>query len=114
MTIFFITVLFVDENKVVQRTRTWCWYQKLGMAQDRVLINATDMFERGYYNLAVIEEITEGLLPDCISSWWYEAIVSDSPNAYFGVEVRPISKQKSSPDIKFLDGKSVFMWASIG
>jgi hypothetical protein len=56
--IFFVTVLH-DKQK---RKRTWGWYLKFKDAEKAVLENHTDIFEMGYYNLAVISAFPEGVL----------------------------------------------------
>ena len=69
--VFFVTVFFVDkelrdiEEKADERsyTRKRCWgflYDK-EMAKKVVLNNLTDIYEIGYYNMACIEEIDEGI-----------------------------------------------------
>ena len=56
------------------RRRTWGWYSNFEEAERAVLENYTDIFERGYYNLAVIEEMPEGVMAIAEKEWWYRAI----------------------------------------
>lgn len=62
------------------RWRTWGWYRNWSDANDAVLKNATDMFEGGYYNMAVVEKVEEGILPICGEHWWYKAFFEASDN----------------------------------
>lgn len=55
------------------RKRTWGWYEKFGEAERAVLENHTDIFERGYYDFAVIEEMPERVLAVAEKEWWYQA-----------------------------------------
>ncbi len=70
MKLFFITVL---DNEGL-RKRTWGWYEKFEDAENVVVNNLTDIFERGYYDLAVIEEMPEGILTFAENEFWYRAI----------------------------------------
>jgi hypothetical protein len=68
-TIFLVAVIH-EESK---RGRTWGWYQKFEDAERAVLENHTDIFERSYYDLGVIEEMPEGVLAVAEKVWWYRA-----------------------------------------
>ena len=70
MHIFLVAVIHEAEK----RKRTWGWYEKFEDAERAVIENHTDIFERGYYDLAVIEEMPEGVLAVAESAVWYRAI----------------------------------------
>jgi hypothetical protein len=73
-TIFLIAVLHgPDDLSPGGRKRTWGWYEKFADAEEVVLLNQTDIFENGYYDMAVIEEMPEGVLAVEENSWWYRA-----------------------------------------
>lgn len=67
MTIFTVTVL----HTIHGRKRTWGYFFEHKDATLAVLTNETDMFEDGYYDVAVIEEVPEGLLPMVEDANWY-------------------------------------------
>ena len=75
--VFFVTVLF-DNDKVrrggLQRSRTWGFFFNFEDAERSVLENWGDIYELGYYNLAVIEEMPEGICPceDEATTRWYK------------------------------------------
>lgn len=72
-TIFFVTVL----HEKGFRKRCWGWYADFAEAQQAVFANHTDIFEAGWYNLAVIEEIPEGVMAVECNSWWYRATFTE-------------------------------------
>lgn len=80
--IYTVTVMKRDESRQIDRQRTWGWYSKFEDAQDAVLSNATDMFECNYYNIALIEEVPEGILALAEKRWWFKA-------TYNGEEFNP-------------------------
>ncbi len=76
--IYTITVLHLSGER---RQRTWGWFSDFDTAEKAVLTNATDMFEMGYYDHAVIEEMPEGLLVVPEKEWFYLAVYKDGiPN----------------------------------
>lgn len=62
--IFVVTVFGDVVDRHPRRQRTWGWYEKLKDAQRAVLENHTDMYETLYYDVAVIEEVQEGILAE--------------------------------------------------
>jgi hypothetical protein len=70
MNIFIIAVI----NEEPERKRTWGWYERFEDAEKAVIENHTDIFECGYYDLAVIEEMPEGVCAIEENTWWYRAI----------------------------------------
>lgn len=75
--IYTVTVVYRNGNSS-QRTRTWGWYSDKKTAEKHILSNATDMFEAGYYNHAIIEEVDEGILPLCRYAGIYKAYYKPS------------------------------------
>ncbi len=69
MNIYLVAVIH-QGNK---RKRTWGWYEKFEDAERAVIENHTDIFERGYYDLAVIEEMPEGVAAVEVEAFWYRA-----------------------------------------
>jgi hypothetical protein len=90
--IFFVTVLH-DKQK---RKRTWGWYLKFKDAEKAVLENHTDIFEMGYYNLAVISAFPEGVLAVEEMTWWYKATYPEIIPE--NTLVDPAVEQIESPD----------------
>lgn len=77
--IYTVTVLHYGSTKESpqrepSRPRVWGWYASIHDAEIAILTNATDMFECGYYNYAIIEEVDEGVLPICRNVGMYKAI----------------------------------------
>lgn len=72
-TVFFVAVFKYDDDPKKSRHRLWGWYSKFEDAEKAVLENHTDIFEHDYYDLACIEEMTEGVLSSAINVWWYKA-----------------------------------------
>jgi hypothetical protein len=68
--IFLVAVLHSEKSL---RYRTWGWYESFEDAETAVFENHTDIFECGYYDLAVIEEMPEGVMAFRENEWWYKA-----------------------------------------
>jgi hypothetical protein len=75
--IAFLVTCMEDQDRIlsqrVARTRCWGWYSEHERAETAVLGNYTDMFEANYYDVAVIEEVQEGIIARCMRRWWYRA-----------------------------------------
>lgn len=60
--LFFVTCLMLDDNpKYILRSHAMGFFETFKRAERAVLKNEGDIFERGYYNHAVIEEYGPGL-----------------------------------------------------
>ena len=70
MNVFLVAVVNADPK----RSRTWGWYENFEDAEKSVLNNCTDMFECGYYEYAVIEEMPEGVLAVVANEFWFQAV----------------------------------------
>ncbi len=69
---FVITVNFDREYRYMERERVVGFYDKQIKASTRILENACDIFEDGYYQYAVIQYIEEGLYPNTKVIQWYK------------------------------------------
>lgn len=69
--IYTITCLSYRDERT--DTRCWGWYLNFEDAKAAVLANATDMFELQYYEYAVIEEVSEGVIAHSTKEWWFFA-----------------------------------------
>jgi hypothetical protein len=77
------------------RKRCWGYYPSYDMARKSILRNWTDMYENGYYNLAMIESILPGIVNLPASTWFKVIPVSkDSNNWIENYEVSEIEKPK--------------------
>ncbi len=70
--IYFVTVIGTKKDGS-RRDRCWGWYSDPVKAEADILVNATDMFECGYYDYAVIEEVKEGLCQFPVATQWFFA-----------------------------------------
>lgn len=54
-------------------SRTWGYFTTLQRAEHVVLENRTDIFESGYYDYAVIEQVRDGLYAaaNAKERWWF-------------------------------------------
>jgi hypothetical protein len=79
-TIFVLTVFFLitpppmgSPESPIKRHRTWGWFPTLKDAEEAVMTNDGDMYEMGYYNTAVIEEVEWGSCALAKAEHWYTA-----------------------------------------
>ncbi len=72
--IYTMTVIrFKPDNISKDVRRTWGWYTTFDEADTAVMLNYGDMFESGYYQLAVVEKMESGALAMMKREWWYKA-----------------------------------------
>jgi hypothetical protein len=71
--IFVLTVLLVEPHGSVKRQRTWGWFPTLPLAEEAVLENHGDMYEDGYYNMAILEEFAWGASVIASTEHWFSA-----------------------------------------
>ena len=77
MRIFTVTTIHIDLNadkwqvEPVSRSRCVGWFGDIESARRVILTNSADIYEQGYYNHAVIEELDEGLYPHPVSETWF-------------------------------------------
>lgn len=88
--VFLVAVMKRDPHTGNTRQRTWGWYTNFPDAERAVVENHTDIFEANYYNLAVIEEIPEGVMAIAKNAWWYQATYSGDPQEVFNPQVQRI------------------------
>jgi hypothetical protein len=55
------------------RSRVWGWFSEFDDAETAVLENEGDIYECGYYDVALIECYSEGVLSDIPEETWYNA-----------------------------------------
>lgn len=78
MSVYMVVCLRWDpEAKRVMRDRTWGYYVDFARAEESILGNWTDMFEIGYYDHAVIEEVSEGVCTLAVAKQWFFADYTD-------------------------------------
>ena len=66
--IFIVTTL---HSKKTRRRRTWGWFEDYETARLRIMENKGDIYECGFYNLAVIEELSEGIVLRANNQDWF-------------------------------------------
>ena len=81
--IYTITVGEKDEKWVMDTTRCVGYFFNLKDAKHAVLFNQADIFEH-CYNLAVVEEVREGLYSVGRREWWYEWSYEKNKCSYLG------------------------------
>ena len=71
----------------VFRKQSWGFFKEKDDSIAAVLSNKNDIFECGFYNMAVIEEISEGIVGRCDECYWFAASHNDDkpfkPNVSF-------------------------------
>lgn len=75
MEMYFITTIGIKADGST-RERTIAMYKDFDKAKIRILENACDIFENGYYKWAVISKISEGIYPldylfDKNNAWFF-------------------------------------------
>jgi hypothetical protein len=93
-TIFVLTVMAFDGDKPVRgRSRTWGWFPTLAQAEQTVKTNDADIYENGYYNVVVVEEMAWGSLAMAKAEHWYSAVARlDDERCVAGYTVTKIDK----------------------
>lgn len=92
--IYLVTVMAEGEK----RTRCWGWYRNFDDAERAVMSNATDIFEIGYYDLAVIEEMPEGVMAMAEKEWWYRAAWPDGMSPSKRLRSKPVVEKIKKPE----------------
>lgn len=77
-TIFVLTVMYLHSTESEQfhaarRHRTWGWFPSLAQAELTVMSNDADIYEDGYYNIVVVEEMSWGSMAMAVAEHWYAA-----------------------------------------
>lgn len=68
---YFITTLYIKNNEII-RGRCVGYFSDLNDAIDAVKSNVGDIYEEGYYNYCVIEEIPEGIYQYDFKPKWFK------------------------------------------
>ena len=79
--IFVLTVMKLGSGGASRRSRTWGWFPNLTTAETAVVQNHGDIYEAGYYDLAVLEEFPWGPLALARSEIWYRVECSGDGGA---------------------------------
>lgn len=80
------------ESHLYKRVRCWGWFKDKKDAEQCIKQNWTDIYECGYYNVALIETIGEGPCARCNSDSWYSVNYVDPENNEY--DVKKIDKPK--------------------
>lgn len=95
-TIFVVTVFGKEDSDVLRRQRTWGWYSTWAAAAKAIQENHTDMFESLYYDVAVIEEVDEGILGESVERGWFSA--KEGPGEGNATWLHPIVTKMDRPE----------------
>ena len=63
-----------QDEFTIKHHRTWGWVAERGEARRIILDNEGDLFEDGYYNFALIEEVQAGAWAETRAVAWFEAV----------------------------------------
>jgi hypothetical protein len=78
-----------------KRKRCWGFYLDYATAEKVVMENWADIFENGYYNIALIEGIPEGICFGIPEEFWFAANpIFDSKRYVAGYNVAKIERPK--------------------
>lgn len=69
---YLVITMYVSRDGQWIRERCPGYYRHIETAINRVLVNAGDMFERGYYNYALILKLDQGLYPQGEEVYWFK------------------------------------------
>jgi len=101
--IFVLTVMWLDadgrepQGRDKRRERTWGWFPSLELAETTVTSKDGHIYEDGYYNVALIEEIPWGSLAIPRAEHWYSASM-----------LKPESDERALYDVKKIDKPEAF------
>jgi hypothetical protein len=72
--IYTVQVFGIDEKGEIKRSRNWGYFLDKELAREVILQNVTDIYEAGYYNYALLNEIPQGIcIGHKIKGTWYKA-----------------------------------------
>ncbi len=97
-TIFLLTVMHLDPSgdRHFTRHRTWGWFPTFEQAETCVMENHTDIYEDGYYNTVVLEEMAWGPLALAKTEHWYSVTaLLDKDRRVSGYDVKKIEKPEA-------------------
>ncbi len=76
-----------------KRSRCWGWYRDIEDARKCITENWTNIYENGYYNMAMIEPMHEGICRIAGGDEWYDAAPQvDSDGVISGYTVTKVEK----------------------
>lgn len=94
--IWFLTVMTRDSAGSIVRSRTWGYFLELEVAVRAVQENDADIYEDGYYNLALLEMVPWGTLSIPEAELWFQ-VDYDRPNGAYAVT--PTDKPAALADV---------------
>lgn len=68
---YFLTTAFIENNDVI-RTRTVGYFKNPELAEEILNNNCYDLYECGYYNMATIEAIEDGIYKYDLEPMWFK------------------------------------------
>lgn len=68
----FVTTVFRFKSQNPTR-RVWGWHSSFDEANKSILQNFGDVFECGYYQMGLIEKMSDGSMAMSKQEWWYRA-----------------------------------------
>jgi hypothetical protein len=95
--IFVLTVIYLERDGSMRRHRCWGWFPTLALAEETIERNYTDIYEMGYYNTVVVEEMPWGPLAIATDEHWYSVTYAEQgdaerPDKY---DIKKIDKSES-------------------
>lgn len=83
--IFCINVFYFSKPGIWERSRCWGWFPTFKEAEQCIMENWCDIYEYGYYNVALIEEVPAGVPGIPPVEHWY-AVDFDGENDKYVIE----------------------------
>lgn len=96
--IYVVTVFQMNDDPhgpPILRQRTWGWFKDLATAVETVRENDGDIYEAGYYDTVVIEEIPWGSLAMTAREWWFRVTPTSLEPRQHQYQVTPQSKPEA-------------------
>lgn len=107
--IYAVQVFWIDKKEYISHRRTWGWYATYEEAEEVILKNITDIFEHGYYNYGMINEIPAGICVGHLKTeYWFSATYRKKDvksDGYLKLSAQPIVK----PCLKPIDKRRIIM-----
>lgn len=99
--IYTVQVMWIDKKGRIDTHRNWGWFETWTEADEVIRKNITDIFEKGYYNYALINEVPPGICVGHLKKeYWYEAKYRKKDfdkEGYVKLRANPIVKPCEKP-----------------
>ena len=99
--IFTVQVLAIDGKGQIKRHRNWGYYLKFKDAEEVIINNITDIYEAGYYNYGLVNEMPPGILVGHEKKeHWYKAEYSAEDidkEGYIKLSANPVVTKCEKP-----------------